>query len=467
MREDFGTQGLGDWLARAGMGFGELVAFCPNYFDDALELFRKIARKPTDEIGQEDDAAIADVERMLSETVASMHSDELEQRFRAGFLEMNASLLGEKPRKIYSVAEAAELIIETCRFIRGVRPQATQLERGLLGARPALDDASLASAIAVVQNLADTLLSGTNDTELLFLLRNFTENGKAPGGRERDHDAEIKLLGWVWRSSSIRSRAELLGRDAGSLTAHVGIQPALELLGRQPPETYTYVFAAGLLEKSVRFIAERYRRSPGERASEYVEELDLPPDPFAVFDSAMEMVFLVRAQLGGDYKHQADADRMLLVQMFSILEAFLRDRLLNVVSHLGEPGERARRRLCTRMDSFNEQKWTLRDVAKASNILLEQVVERIKEESFHDFKKVAKYYDHAISLEMLPTAPDDVSFLNAAVAKRHDCVHRNGKTKEGVLNSDINEAYLQRLASLFKQMARNVDAGVRSALAAS
>lgn len=181
----------------------------------------------------------------------------------------------------------------------------------------------------------------------------------------------------------------------------------------------------------------------------------------------MEQVFWVRARLGGDYEHQADADRMLLVQMFSILEAFLSDRLLSVVSHLGEPGERARRRLCTRMNSFNEQKWTLRDVAKASNILLEQVVKRIKEESFHDFKKVAKYYDHAISLEMLPTAPDDTSFLEVAVRKRHDCVHRNGKTTEGLLNRDINEAYLQRLASLFKQMARKVDTGVRSALADS
>ncbi|MGG7581255.1 hypothetical protein [Rhizobium sp. Nf11,1] len=138
MREDYGTEGLGYWLAYAGMGFGELVAFCPNYFDDALELFRKIARKPTDEIGQDDDVAIADVERMLSETVAAMHSDDLEKRFRAGFLEMNASLLGEKPRKIFSVAEATELIIEMCRFIRGVRPQATQLERELLGARNAL-----------------------------------------------------------------------------------------------------------------------------------------------------------------------------------------------------------------------------------------------------------------------------------------------------------------------------------------
>lgn len=47
-----------------------------------------------------------------------------------------------------------------------------------------------------------------------------------------------------------------------------------------------------------------------------------------------------------------------------------------------------------------------------------------------------------------------------SIDKRHDCVHRNGNTKAGVLHADITREYLEKIGGLFQDMAKTLDDAV-------
>lgn len=173
--------------------------------------------------------------------------------------------------------------------------------------------------------------------------------------------------------------------------------------------------------------------------------------PTLVFEDAMAEAQIVRERLSKIGPISGPTARMFLVLLFSIIEAYLSDLLMEAIRAEGE----IRRRLIQRVEALKQQQISLVDVANASDIVLERCLAHIRNASFHDFEAVDKIYRHAFHMSILPDDEEKKGLLTAIVHRRHDCVHRNGRTKTGEDGIEIDQDYLNQVAALFTEIKEN------------
>lgn len=144
--------------------------------------------------------------------------------------------------------------------------------------------------------------------------------------------------------------------------------------------------------------------------------------------------------------------RLLFVNVITALETYLSDAFINTVV----PNSELMRRFVEKTPEFQSEKVSLSDVFKA----VEQIEQRAKsyliDVVWHNLERVKPMYRDTLDIDF----PKDIGPIFRAIIKRHDIVHRNGKTKSGteiiVSKQDVSD-----LIAAVEAFAQQIDAQLR------
>jgi hypothetical protein len=133
---------------------------------------------------------------------------------------------------------------------------------------------------------------------------------------------------------------------------------------------------------------------------------------------------------------------MLLVQLFSILEAYLADAIIKLA--FDEPGVAAA--IVEWHPELKDQQISLKRVATEPYLMRDLVIDQLRKTQFHRFEFVNGMLRASFDHHMLPKDKGRRDILLKSVQRRHDCAHRNGRNQDGHVLGDLTVAYLEALA---------------------
>ena len=167
--------------------------------------------------------------------------------------------------------------------------------------------------------------------------------------------------------------------------------------------------------------------------------------PYAVFLNSCFHLGDILAEYGKDgrgiLKHSAPIiTRMVFVQLIGALEAYLGDALIKSVMEDSHAFER----LISQDMDLAVNKFTLSDIAKNSNIVSDTVRQHLQDVVYHNLAKVAKIYKIALRVDIWPSK-DVKQELFVAIQRRHDCVHRDGRNKNGEELVEVTAEYVRKI----------------------
>ncbi|MGX9785870.1 hypothetical protein [Janthinobacterium lividum] len=131
--------------------------------------------------------------------------------------------------------------------------------------------------------------------------------------------------------------------------------------------------------------------------------------------------------------------RMVLAQVIVSLEVYLGDTLLKAVMK----NQDAIIRLIAEDKVLAAKTFPLSEIAQKDNFVHETVHAHLESILYHNLVKVSIIYKIALKVDIWPSK-DIKNTLYAAVKMRHDCVHRDGRTKEGE-ELTITQAYVSSI----------------------
>lgn len=203
-----------------------------------------------------------------------------------------------------------------------------------------------------------------------------------------------------------------------------------------------------------------YDRPP----EEWLDDWEVPEHPKDVFDlNADELREIIKAQasdFGG-----ALINRMIFAQILTFLEAYFCDNLIK--------GLREHPSLLV---SFSEKDGAIKDASIAASSVLRDpnavqnwIEYNLKNRLYHQFgsgKKdkagkekpegVVLWYAMAFGFRLTPSDAD-LAALRDYATLRHDCVHRNGETKDGEKLVQFDKAYLQDALKTAVRIVAHID----------
>ncbi|RWB51049.1 MAG: hypothetical protein EOQ47_31140 [Mesorhizobium sp.] len=178
---------------------------------------------------------------------------------------------------------------------------------------------------------------------------------------------------------------------------------------------------------------------------------NLPSDPAQIFKFATYDIGHIAAEMEGRGLIGA-LNRMLLVQYFSAIEAYLSDRLIRLV--LDDP--RAMSALVKGNKEWLADKIGVVELASNPNAFRDWVQARLRELMYHNFVKIDHYYRNALGSTIFPDEATKKTLMEF-VPMRHDCVHRYGRDHDGRERS-ISKPDLERLSEALEGMVTHLEA---------
>jgi len=121
---------------------------------------------------------------------------------------------------------------------------------------------------------------------------------------------------------------------------------------------------------------------------------------------------------------------MLFANVITSLETYLSDAFINTV----KSNKDYLRKFVETFHNFRSEKFELTELFIYYDTIEDKATKAMLDVIYHDLPKVKGMYSDTLGIEF-----PDLSVIYRAVLKRHDFVHRNGKTKDGKkheLNSD-------------------------------
>lgn len=184
--------------------------------------------------------------------------------------------------------------------------------------------------------------------------------------------------------------------------------------------------------------------------AEAYQRENLPDDPAKIFKYATYDIEHIAAEMEG--RGLGDAlNRMLLVQYFSAIEAYLSDRLIRLV--LDDP--EAMSTLVKGNKEWVADKIGVVELASNPDAFREWVQARLRELMYHNFVKIDLYYRSALGSTVFPDEATKKTLM-AFVPVRHDCVHRYGRDHDGRERS-IGKSDLERLSGALEGMVAHIE----------
>ena len=144
--------------------------------------------------------------------------------------------------------------------------------------------------------------------------------------------------------------------------------------------------------------------------------------------------------------------RLLYVNVITALETYLSDAFISTVA----TNPLLMRKFIESTPDFQDVKIPLSDVFKAREEIEQRARSYLIDVVWHNLGRVKPMYRDTLGIDFL----DDKGAIFRAVFKRHDIVHRNGKTKDGneiiVVEKDVRELiqatelFVQKIDSQFR-----------------
>lgn len=150
--------------------------------------------------------------------------------------------------------------------------------------------------------------------------------------------------------------------------------------------------------------------------------------------------------------------RMVFSQLVAVLEAYLADRLHRAAIESPE----VKLRLLG-ANVFKDKTIGLRESVADPGLAERTFVNTLKSVLYHDFKRVENLYKTAFRIAGVFPSPKTRTELDAAVTIRHDCVHRNGKDKEGDLRK-ISSEDVRKAAKAMREFVDHLEGEIAKCL---
>lgn len=180
---------------------------------------------------------------------------------------------------------------------------------------------------------------------------------------------------------------------------------------------------------------------------------NLPENPEQIFKFATYDIDFIAGEVeSGGHGSVRALNRMLLVQYFSAIEAYLSDRLIRLV--LDDP--KAMSALVRGNKEWVADKIAVVELASNPDALRDWVHMRLRKLMYHNFVKIDHYYRSALGSTIFPDEATKIT-LREFVPVRHDCVHRYGRDHDGRERS-ISKPDLERLSEALEAMVTHLEA---------
>jgi len=185
---------------------------------------------------------------------------------------------------------------------------------------------------------------------------------------------------------------------------------------------------------------------------------EVPADPFNEFIDSYFHLGDILPEYGvggrGILPHSGGLiNRMTFTQQIAAFEAYLGDALINGVF----ADAAAMRRLLSGDQELKAMSIPIVLAFENPNIVNETVKRHLQGLIYHNLAKVAKLYEVAFQFDIWPD-PETRQKLFKAIHFRHDCVHRNGRTKEGKPLEVFTSAYVKDILDTTYAMVRHIEA---------
>jgi hypothetical protein len=144
--------------------------------------------------------------------------------------------------------------------------------------------------------------------------------------------------------------------------------------------------------------------------------------------------------------------RLLFVNVITALETYLSDAFINTVVH--DPA--LMRRFIETTPEFKNENIALSDVFAALEKIEQRAKSHLVDVVWHNLGRVKPMYRDTLGIDF----PKDIGPVFRAIVKRHDIVHRNGKTKAGE-DIAISRQDVIDLISAVQALTHDVDAQLR------
>jgi hypothetical protein len=179
---------------------------------------------------------------------------------------------------------------------------------------------------------------------------------------------------------------------------------------------------------------------------------DAPDDPNAVFMDTYHHTGELLAEHGGEGAHLLN--RMIFAQQVSSLEAYLADTLINTTMD----NEKALQHLLASDTDLAKEKFTLAQIVSEPEFVKIKVRSYLRSIVYHNMPKVRALYKVACDIDIFELLGDvRKEKLFKAIELRHDCVHRNGRDKDGQRLEVFTKAYVQEIADIMKSLVGDIE----------
>ena len=167
--------------------------------------------------------------------------------------------------------------------------------------------------------------------------------------------------------------------------------------------------------------------------------------PYKVFCDSHYHLSDILAEYGeggsGVLRHSAPVIvRMVFVQLIAALEAYLGDVLVRTVM----ADRDAVLRLISNDKELLDKSFKLLEIEKKPKLVDETVRSHLQKIVYHNLGRVAVAYKTAFHIDICPSK-EVMETLSVAIKLRHDCVHRNGRNKDGEELTQLTTAYVRSI----------------------
>lgn len=153
-----------------------------------------------------------------------------------------------------------------------------------------------------------------------------------------------------------------------------------------------------------------------------------------------------------DQEIKKSLNRILYANIITVMETYLSECFTRLV--IGN--ESYKLKLLESSPDFNKETFNLRDAYDWLGEIDANIIGKIQGIVFHNIDKVISMYKNILGIEFL-----DMGEIARAINKRHDIVHRNGKTKDGKV-LEFNEKDILKLASYIQKLIEHIEKQVKS-----
>lgn len=138
---------------------------------------------------------------------------------------------------------------------------------------------------------------------------------------------------------------------------------------------------------------------------------------------------------------------MLFANVITSMETYLSDAFINTV----KSDKKFLRQFVETFDNFKKEKFELQEIFNYYDNINEKATKAMLDVIYHDLPKVKGMYADTLNVNL-----PDLSNIYKAVLKRHDFVHRNGKTKDGEKHT-IESADIEELCKIVEEFVAEIN----------